>query len=93
MLKIQTTKKITIKFTKSLDTDTAKKAANYVIKDKDGKVQAISSTVDVSKDKEVTITLLGNLKDNSDYTLSVTGVSDNTTLKKCNASIHYNFIS
>ncbi|MEF7496785.1 S-layer homology domain-containing protein [Lysinibacillus sphaericus] len=74
-------KKITIKFTKSLDTDTAKKAANYVIKDKDGKVQAISSTVDVSKDKEVTITLLGNLKDNSDYTLSVTGVSDNTTLK------------
>jgi hypothetical protein len=74
-------KKITIKFTKSLDPETAKKAANYVIKDKDGKVQAISSTVDTSVDKEVTITLLGNLKDNSDYTLSVNGVSDNTTLK------------
>lgn len=74
-------KKIAIKFTKSLDTDTAKKAANYVIKDKDGKVQPISSTVEISKDKEVTITLLGNLKDNTDYTLSVTGVADNTTLK------------
>lgn len=74
-------KQITIKFTKSLDTDTAKKAANYVIKDKDGKVQPISSTVNVSKDKEVTITLLGSLKDNTDYTLSVTGVADNTTLK------------
>lgn len=74
-------KQITIKFTKSLDETTAKKAANYVIKDKDGKVQPISSTVNVSKDKEVTITLLGSLKDNTDYTLSVTGVADNTTLK------------
>ncbi len=74
-------KQITIKFTKSLDTDIAKKAANYVIKDKDGKVQPISSTVNVSKDKEVTITLLGSLKDNTDYTLSVNGVADNTTLK------------
>ncbi|MFC9541050.1 S-layer homology domain-containing protein [Lysinibacillus sp. NPDC056959] len=74
-------KQITIKFTKSLDTDTAKKAANYVIKDKDGKVQPISTTVNVSKDKEVTITLLGTLKDNTDYTLSVNGVADNTTLK------------
>lgn len=74
-------KQITIKFTKSLDADIAKKAANYVIKDKDGKVQPISSTVNVSKDKEVTITLLGSLKDNNDYTLSVTGVADNTTLK------------
>ncbi|MFE3576917.1 S-layer homology domain-containing protein [Lysinibacillus sp. NPDC059133] len=74
-------KQLVIKFTKSLDKETAKKAANYVIKDKDGKTQAISSTVDVSKDKEVTITLLGNLKDNTDYTLSVNGVSDDTTLK------------
>ncbi|MFJ8517820.1 S-layer homology domain-containing protein [Lysinibacillus xylanilyticus] len=74
-------KQITIKFTKSLDADTAKKAANYVIKDKDGKVQPISSSVNVSKDKEVTITLLGSLKDNTDYTLNVTGVADNTTLK------------
>lgn len=52
-----------------------------MIKDKDGKVQPISSTVNVSKDKEVTITLLGSLKDNTDYTLSVNGVADNTTLK------------
>ncbi|MGD2199200.1 S-layer homology domain-containing protein [Lysinibacillus fusiformis] len=74
-------KNIVIKFTKSLDQDTAKKAANYVIKDKDGKVQPISTTVNVSKDKEVTITLLGNIKDNADYTISVTGVADNTTLK------------
>ncbi|MGE8033460.1 S-layer homology domain-containing protein [Lysinibacillus sp. NPDC093692] len=74
-------KQITIKFTKSLDKDTAKKAANYVIKDKDGKVQPISTTVNVDKDKEVTITLLGNLKDTTDYTLSVNGVADNTTLK------------
>ncbi|UXJ69482.1 S-layer homology domain-containing protein [Lysinibacillus fusiformis] len=74
-------KQITIKFTKSLDTKTAEKAANYVIKDKDGKVQPISSKVDTSKNKEVTITLLGNLKDNTDYTLSVNGVSDDTTLK------------
>ncbi|WP_427109410.1 S-layer homology domain-containing protein [Lysinibacillus xylanilyticus] len=73
-------KQIAIKFTKSLDETTAKKAANYVIKDKDGKVQPISSSV-VVKDKEVTITLLGSLKDNTDYTLSVTGVADNTTLK------------
>lgn len=72
-------KKIAIKFTKSLDPKTAAKAANYVIKDKDGKVQPISSTVEV-KDKEVVISLLGNLKDNTDYTLTVTGVADNTTL-------------
>ncbi len=74
-------KQITIKFTKSLDKDTAKKASNYVLKDKDGKVQPISTTVNVDKDKEVTITLLGSLKDTSDYTLSVNGVADNTTLK------------
>ncbi|MEK5485153.1 Ig-like domain-containing protein [Lysinibacillus sp. FSL M8-0355] len=74
-------KQVVIKFTKSLDTDTAKKAANYVIKDKDGKTQPISTTVDVSKDKEVTLTLLGNIKDNADYTLSITGVADNTTMK------------
>lgn len=74
-------KQITIKFTKSLDKETAKKAANYVIKDKDGKVQPISTNVNVDKDKEVTITLLGSLKDTSDYTLSVNGVADNTTLK------------
>ncbi|MFB7157035.1 S-layer homology domain-containing protein [Lysinibacillus sp. NPDC056232] len=72
-------KKIAIKFTKSLDSKTAAKAANYVIKDKDGKVQPISSTVEV-KDKEVVISLLGTLKDNTDYTLTVTGVADNTTL-------------
>lgn len=75
-------KQVVIKFTKSLDTETtAKKAANYVIKDKDGKVQPISTTVDVSKDKEVTLTLLGNIKDNADYTLTITGVADNTTMK------------
>ncbi|MBG9454775.1 S-layer protein [Lysinibacillus sphaericus] len=74
-------KQVVIKFTKSLDQDTAKKAANYVIKDKDGKVQPISTTVDVSKDKEVTLTLLGNIKDNADYTLTITGVADNTTMK------------
>lgn len=74
-------KQIVIKFSKSLDENTAKKAANYVIKDKDGKVQYISTSVDATKDKEVTITLLNALKDNQDYTLSVTGVSDNTTLK------------
>lgn len=75
-------KQIVIKFSKSLDEVTAKKASNYVIKDKDGKVQPISSTVDAtSKDKEVTITLLTALKDNSEYTLTVNGVSDNTTLK------------
>ena len=75
-------KKIVLKFSKTLDEATAKKAANYVIKDKDGKTQAISTTVDAtSKDKEVTITLLTALKDNSEYTLTVNGVSDNTTLK------------
>jgi len=79
-VKDSSNKQIAIKFTKSLDETTAKKAANYVIKDKDGKVQPISSSV-VVKDKEVTITLLGSLKDNTDYTLSVTGVADNTTLK------------
>ncbi|WP_419961081.1 Ig-like domain-containing protein [Psychrobacillus sp. BM2] len=74
-------KKVVIKFSKTLDQDSAKKASNYVIKDKDGKTQLISSTVDASKDKEVTITLLNSLKDNSEYTLTVNGVSDNTTLK------------
>jgi len=74
-------KKIVLKFTKSLDTATAGKAANYVIKDKDGKTQAISTSVDTTKAKEVTITLLSALKDNSEYTLTVNGVSDDTTLK------------
>lgn len=74
-------KKVVLKFSKTLDQESAKKASNYVIKDKDGKTQLISSTVDASKDKEVTITLLNSLKDNSEYTLTVNGVSDNTTLK------------
>ncbi|MFJ7934362.1 Ig-like domain-containing protein [Sporosarcina sp. NPDC096371] len=74
-------KKIVLKFSKSLDAETAKKAANYVIKDKDGKKVSISTNVDLSKDKEVTISLLTALKDNSEYTLTVNGVSDNTTLK------------
>lgn len=74
------TKQIVIKFTKTLDEKTATKAANYVIKDKDGKVQPISNTVTLKDKKEVTITVLNSLKDNADYTLSVTGVADNTTL-------------
>jgi len=75
-------KQIAIKFSKSLDPDTAKKAANYVIKDKNGRTQFISSNVDLSNDsKEVKITLLNTLADNQEYTLSITGVSDNTTLK------------
>ncbi|QQP13202.1 S-layer homology domain-containing protein [Lysinibacillus agricola] len=73
-------KQIVIKFTKTLDDKTATKAANYVIKDKDGKVQPISNTVTVKDKKEVTITVLTPLKDNADYTLSVTGVADDTTL-------------
>ncbi len=73
-------KQIVIKFTKTLDEKTATKAANYVIKDKDGKVQPISNTVTLKDKKEVTITVLNSLKDNADYTLSVTGVADNTTL-------------
>ncbi|MER1957478.1 MAG: S-layer homology domain-containing protein [Solibacillus sp.] len=80
-VKNSSNKKVVIKFTKSLDLDSAKKVANYVIKDKDGKVQLISSSVDTSNDKEVTITLLNSLKDNTEYTLTVNGVSDNTTLK------------
>jgi hypothetical protein len=73
---------ITVKFSKSLDTDTANKSANYVIKDKDGKeVSKLKTAVLQSDNKTVKVTLSTLLAEGKDFTLEISGVSDNTTLK------------
>ena len=75
-------KTITVKFSKSLDADSAEKAANYVVKNSDGKVVSSLKTAKLSSDlKTVTVTLYQALEGGKTYTLEVSGVSDNTTLK------------
>ncbi|CAM2932825.1 Ig-like domain-containing protein [Paenibacillus sediminis] len=75
-------KTITIKFSKSLDKATAETASNYVIKDKDGKVVSNLKYPTLQSDnKTVKVVLATALSEGSNYTLEVSGVSDNTTLK------------
>lgn len=77
------TKELAIKFNKGLDKETAEKAANYVIKDTDGKVVSKYKTPTLSStnSKEVKVQLVDGLTAGKTYTVEVSGVSDNTTLK------------
>jgi len=77
-----TLKTVKVKFSKALSTDSAKKTANYVIKDKDGKVQFITNNITLADgNKTAVLTLVNKLADNNEYTLTINGVSDNTTLQ------------
>lgn len=77
-----TLKTVKVKFSKALNVDSAKKTANYVIKDKDGKVQFITNNIQLSDgNKTAELTLVNKLADNNEYTLTINGVSDNTTLQ------------
>lgn len=74
-------KTITIKFSKSLD-EKSVKDAKYVLKNNDGKeVSALKNATLGSDGKTVTVTLYQKLDGGKTYTLEVTGVADNTTMK------------
>ncbi|MGE7690624.1 S-layer homology domain-containing protein [Lysinibacillus sp. NPDC097214] len=77
------TKAFTIKFNKGLDKESVEKAANYVIKDADGKVVSKykTPTLNSTNNKEVKVQLVDGLTAGKTYTVEVAGVSDNTTLK------------
>ncbi|MCH1642113.1 Ig-like domain-containing protein [Paenibacillus timonensis] len=77
------TTELTVKFTKSLDTATATDSKNYVIKNSDGDVvsEFKDVTIDGSSDKVVHIKLYEALSEGKTYTLSISNVADNTTLK------------
>ncbi|MGE6668858.1 Ig-like domain-containing protein [Paenibacillus xylanexedens] len=71
-----------VKFTKTLDKDTAVDADNYVIKDSDGNVVSEFKNVVLSDNgKQVNITLFEALDEGDTYTLAINNVSDSTTLK------------
>jgi len=73
---------VTIKFNKALNEASAEKAENYVIKDADGKeVSKLKTAVLGSDNKTVTVSLVQALSQGKTYTLEVSSVSDNTTLK------------
>lgn len=70
-----------IKFNKSLDRDSAEKTANYVLKNSKGEEVHKYKTVSLNYDnRTVQVKLLGTLAAGN-YTLEVSGVMDNTTLK------------
>ncbi|QUG40556.1 S-layer homology domain-containing protein [Psychrobacillus sp. INOP01] len=73
---------LTVKFSKVLNEASAETAANYVIKDADGKeVSKLKTVVQQADTKVVKVFLTTPLAEGKKYTLSISGVSDNTTLK------------
>lgn len=74
-------KTITVKFSKALEAASVA-SSDFVIKDADGKEVSKLKTTSVSADaKTVTVTLATALTAGKAYTLNITGVNDNTTLK------------
>lgn len=74
-------KTITVKFSKALEAASVS-SSDFVIKDADGKEVSKLKTTSVSADaKTVTVTLATALTAGKAYTLNITGVNDNTTLK------------
>lgn len=72
---------LNIKFTKSLLESSVKKSDNYVIKDADNKeVSKFKDAKLLSDGKTVQVTLYEALTEGKTYTLTVSNVSDNTTL-------------
>lgn len=75
-------KTFTIKFNKTLNGDSAKNSANYIIRDSEGnEVRKSKSAVLQSDSKSVKVTLVQALDLGKSYTLEVAGVTDNTLLK------------
>lgn len=74
-------KTITVKFSKALEGSSVD-ASDFVIKDADGNEVSKLKTVALSADKKtVTVTLATALTEGKAYTLNITGVNDDTTLK------------
>lgn len=74
-------KTITVKFSKALEAASVS-SSDFVVKDADGKEVSKLKTTSVSADaKTVTVTLATALTAGKTYTLNITGVNDNTTLK------------
>ncbi len=75
-------KVLTVKYSKSVDKESAEKGANYVFKKSDGtEVSALKTLALQSDNKVVKVTLATALDAGTAYTLTISGVSDNTTLK------------
>lgn len=72
---------ITIKFNKSLENGSAKASSNYVIKDADGKEVSKLKDVSMTDSKTVKVNLVQALGEGKVFTLEISGVTDNTTLK------------
>lgn len=72
----------TIKFSKNLDTASANKASNYVIKNSDGKeVNKVKYPALQPDGKTVKVVLAESLSEGKTYTIEINNVTDNTTLK------------
>ncbi|MNK86777.1 Outer cell wall protein precursor [compost metagenome] len=81
-VKVDSSKQLTVKFSKVLDEASATNPANYVIKDADGKEVSKTKTVARQTDNKVVVIQLAQaLTQGKTYTLAISGVSDNTTLK------------
>jgi len=70
-----------VKFTKSLTESTAENTANYVIKKADGTVVSQFKTATLTDAKTVRIHLYAALSAGTAYTLEISNVADDTTLK------------
>lgn len=70
-----------VKFTKGLTQSTAETASNYVIKKSDGTVVSQFKTATLIDSKTVRVHLYTGLSAGTTYTLEISNVSDNTTLK------------
>ena len=73
---------ITVKYSKALDVTSATTSSNYVIKDSDGNEVSKAKTIDIdSTNKIVSVKPGVALTQGKTYTLTISGVTDNTTLK------------
>jgi hypothetical protein len=79
-LDVKDEQKITVRFSKPALKEDAVKVANYILKDEDGKKVSLK-TPEISNDlRVVTLTLYSKLAPNKEYTLSISGIRDNTKL-------------
>lgn len=81
-VKVDSSTELKVKFNKNLESTSAEKSGNYVVKDADGKEVSKLKTVTLGSDnKTVNIRLASALGSGKTYTIEISGVSDNTTLK------------
>ncbi|SMF46324.1 S-layer homology domain-containing protein [Paenibacillus barengoltzii] len=71
-----------VKYTKAVEKETAEDMDNYVIKNSSGDVVAEYKEIELSEDgKTATINLISDLTEGATYTLTISNVTDTTTLR------------